>query len=119
LHWRWSIRIRNGTPARRHDFIQALIDAVALVGSGDPELVQIVVLSLRVSLSASVIATVIGAPLAGTLAISRFFGRQAVMVLVNALLGLPPVVVGLTIYLLLTRSGPLALQAFYSRPSPW
>src|SRR5262249_14132744 len=49
----WSIRVRNGTPAGMHDFIQALMDAIALVGSGDPELVQIVALSLRVSLSAS------------------------------------------------------------------
>jgi len=99
-----------------HDFIQALIDAIALVGSGDPELVQIVALSLRVSLSASVIAMVIGAPLAGALAIGRFWGRQAVIVFVNALLGLPPVVVGLTIYLLLTRSGPLGFAGLLFTP---
>lgn len=99
-----------------HDFTQALIDAVALFGSGDPELVQIVALSLRVSLSASVIAMVIGAPLAGTLAISRFFGRQAIIVLVNALLGLPPVVVGLAIYLLLTRSGPFGFAGLLFTP---
>jgi len=99
-----------------HDFIQALIDAIALVGSGDPELVQIVALSLRVSLSASVIAMVIGAPLAGALAIGRFCGRQAVIVLFNALLGLPPVVVGLTIYLLLTRAGPLGFAGLLFTP---
>jgi tungstate transport system permease protein len=99
-----------------HDFIQALKDAIALVGSRDPELVQIVALSLRVSLSASVIAMMIGAPLAGALAIGRFWGRQVVIVLVNALLGLPPVVVGLAIYLLLTRSGPLGFAGLLFTP---
>ena len=98
-----------------HDFIQALMDAIALVGSGDPELVQIVAVSLRVSLSASVIAMVIGAPLAGALAIGRW-GRQAVIVLINALLGLPPVVVGLIIYLLLTRAGPLGFAGLLFTP---
>jgi len=100
-----------------HDFIQALIDAIALVGGGDPELVQIVALSLRISLSASMIAMVIGAPLAGTLATSRFWGQQIVIVFVNALLGLPPVVVGLAIYLLLTRSGPLGFAGLLFTPS--
>ena len=59
-----------------HDFVEALVTAVALVGSFDPEIVGIVGLSLRVSLSASGIAMVIGAPLAGVLAISRFWGDK-------------------------------------------
>jgi tungstate transport system permease protein len=99
------------------DFIQALLAATALIGDLDPEVVGIVALSLRVSLSASVIAMVIGVPLAGVLAISRFWGRQAVVVLVNALLGLPPVVVGLAIYLLLTRSGPLGFAGLLFTPA--
>jgi len=99
------------------DFVQALGRAITLVGSGDPEMVGIVLLSLRVSLSASLIAMVIGAPLAGVLAICRFRGKQAVIVLVNALLGLPPVVVGLTVYLLLTRSGPLGFAGLLFTPA--
>jgi len=76
----------------------------------------VVALSLRVSLSASIIAMMIGAPLAGTLAIVPFCGRQAAIVLVNALLDLPPVVVGLAIYLLLTRSGPLGFAGLLFTP---
>jgi tungstate transport system permease protein len=99
------------------DFIQAVLNAIALVGNFDPELTRIVVLSLRVSLSASVIATMIGAPLGGALAISQFPGRKIVIVLVNALLGLPPVVVGLAIYLLLSRSGPLGFAGLLFTPA--
>src|SRR5882762_10004612 len=100
-----------------HDFIQAFITAVALIGSFDPEIAEVVALSLRVSLSASIIAMVIGAPLAGALAIGRFRGQQAVIVLANALLGLPPVVVGLAIYLVLTRSGPLGFAGLLFTPA--
>jgi tungstate transport system permease protein len=99
-----------------HDFVQAFITGIALLGGLDPEIVGIVTLSLRVSLSASLIAMVIGAPLAGALAIGRFRGQQAVIVLVNALLGLPPVVVGLAVYLLLTRSGPLGFAGLLFTP---
>ena len=73
----------------------------------DPRLWQIVALSLGVSLSAVAIATVIGMPLGAALAVGRFPGRQALIVVLNALMGLPPVVVGLFIYLLLSRAGPL------------
>ena len=73
----------------------------------DPRLWQIVALSLAVSLSAVTIATVLGLPLGAVLAVERFHGRQAVIVLLNALMGLPPVVVGLVVYLLLSRAGPL------------
>jgi tungstate transport system permease protein len=100
-----------------HDFVQAFITGIALLGGLDPEIVGIVVLSLRVSLSASLIAMVIGAPLAGALAIGRFRGQQAVIVLVNALLGLPPVVVGLAVYLLLTRSGPVGFAGLLFTPT--
>jgi tungstate transport system permease protein len=100
-----------------HDFVQALITAIALIGSSDPEIVGIVLLSLRVSLTASLIAMLIGAPLAGALATCRFVGKPAIVVLVNALLGLPPVVVGLAIYLLLTRSGPLGFAGLLFTPT--
>jgi tungstate transport system permease protein len=73
----------------------------------DPRLWQIVALSLGVSLSAVAIATVIGMPLGAAIAVGRFPGRRAVIVALNALMGLPPVVVGLFIYLLLSRAGPL------------
>jgi tungstate transport system permease protein len=73
----------------------------------DPRLWQIVALSLGVSLSAVVIATLIGMPLGAAIAVGRFPGRQGVIVVLNALMGLPPVVVGLFIYLLLSRAGPL------------
>src|SRR3954454_17291731 len=63
------------------------------------------------------IAMVIGAPLGGALAVSRFRGRQTIIVLANALLGLPPVVVGLAIYLLLSRSGPLGFAGLLFTPA--
>jgi tungstate transport system permease protein len=100
-----------------HDFARAFTTAIALIGGFDPEIVEIVGLSLRVSLSASVIAMLVGAPLAGALAICRFPAKQAVIVLANALLGLPPVVAGLAIYLLLTRSGPLGFAGLLFTPS--
>jgi tungstate transport system permease protein len=81
--------------------------ALALVLGGDPALFAIVRLSLTVSLSATLLAALLGAPLGALLALSRFPGRQIVVVALNALMGLPPVVAGLLIYLLLSRSGPL------------
>ena len=81
--------------------------ALDLVLGGDPALYAIVRLSLAVSLSATLLAALIGAPLGALLALSRFRGRQAVIVTFNALMGLPPVVAGLTVYLLLSRAGPL------------
>lgn len=81
--------------------------ALQLVLSGDPALFAIVRLSLYVSLSAVVLAALIGIPLGALIALTRFRGRQGVIVLLNALMGLPPVVVGLAVYLMLSRSGPL------------
>jgi tungstate transport system permease protein len=72
-----------------------------------PELWDIVLLSLRVSLSAVGLAALAGLPLGAAIAVTRFPGRSAVIVLLNALMGLPPVVVGLAVYLLLSRAGPL------------
>jgi len=99
------------------DFLQAARSALALVGSLDPEFIGIVRLSLSISLSAAIIAMVIGAPLGGVLAVGRFHGRRTIIVIANALLGLPPVVVGLTIYLLLSRSGPLGFAGLLFKPA--
>lgn len=76
-------------------------------GLAQPELWGIVALSLQVSLSAVALATLAGLPLGAAIAVGRFPGRPAVIVLLNALMGLPPVVVGLAVYLLLSRAGPL------------
>jgi len=73
----------------------------------DLRLWEIVALSLQVSLSAVVLATVVGLPVGAAVAVGRFPGRHALIVLLNALMGLPPVVVGLVVYLLLSRAGPL------------
>jgi tungstate transport system permease protein len=81
--------------------------ALAMIVGGDAELYGIIGLSLQVSLSAAVIAGIIGSPAGAALAIYRFRGRSVVVLVINAMLGLPPVVVGLAAYLLLSRSGPL------------
>jgi tungstate transport system permease protein len=90
-----------------NDFSDAVRTALDLIANFDAELREIVLLSLEVSLTASLCALVIGAPLGTALAVYRFPGRGALVVTANALLGLPPVVVGLAVYLLLSRSGPL------------
>jgi tungstate transport system permease protein len=81
--------------------------AFSLIFAGDGALYTIVRLSLVVTLSAVAIAGLIGLPLGAVLALTRFPGRQALVVLLNACMGLPPVVVGLAVFLLLSRSGPL------------
>jgi tungstate transport system permease protein len=91
--------------------------ALHLILTGDPTLFAIVRLSLLVSLSATLFATLIGLPVGGMIALTRFRGRQAVIVTLNALMGLPPVVVGLAIYLLLSRSGPLGNWGLLFSPS--
>ena len=87
--------------------IEALRGALGLIASGDPALGRIVLLSLEVSLSAVALATLLGLPLGAAIAVGRFPGRRTVIVLLNALMGLPPVVVGLFVYLMLSRAGPL------------
>ncbi|PJA59152.1 MAG: ABC transporter permease [Rhodobacterales bacterium CG_4_9_14_3_um_filter_71_31] len=97
------------------DFPSAFSAAFALIFSGDPEFLGIVGLSLSVTLSAVALACLIGMPLGAALAVARFPGRGALVVIVNALMGLPPVVVGLVVYLTLSRSGPLgALGLLYT-----
>jgi tungstate transport system permease protein len=83
------------------------LNAWELIASGDATLFAIVRLSLIVSLSAVAVAALVGLPLGALLALTRFPGRGAAVVVLNAFMGLPPVVVGLAVYLLLSRSGPL------------
>jgi tungstate transport system permease protein len=90
--------------------------AFALVLGGNPALYAIVWLSLVVSLSATVLAAIIGLPLGALLALTRFPGRPAIVVVINAFMGLPPVVVGLAVYLLLSRSGPLGFLGILFTP---
>jgi tungstate transport system permease protein len=90
-----------------NDFAEAFRTAFELLATRDPELVEIVVLSLRVTGSATFIAALLGLPLGAGLGIARFRGRALVVAALNAGMGLPPVVVGLAVYLLLSRSGPL------------
>jgi tungstate transport system permease protein len=89
------------------DLGSAFAGAAHLIVAADGTLYGIVLLSLEVSLSAVAIATAIGLPLGAALAIRRFPGRQILLVALNALMGIPPVVVGLLVYLLLSRAGPL------------
>jgi len=89
--------------------------AFNLLFSLDADLMEIIGLSLRVSLIAVIIAALIGFPLGASIAVIRFPGRQAVDILLNALMGLPPVVVGLLVYMMISRAGPLGwLNILYS-----
>ncbi len=92
------------------DFAQALDQALVLAISGDHAFHEIVGLSLRVSSTSAVLACILGIPLGAWLAISRFKGRGLVLSVINAALGVPSVVVGLVVYLLLSRSGPMGFM---------
>ena len=97
------------------DFGDAFGLAFRLVFTADADLLEIIALSLRVSLTAVAAACAVGLPLGAAIAMGRFRGRTLVIVLLNALMGLPPVVVGLLIYLLLSNAGPLGwLQLLYT-----
>ena len=95
----------------------AFVEAWKLLSGFDADLVGIVALSLQVSLTAVLLATAIGLPLGALIAVERFRGRQALIVLLNALMGLPPVVVGLLVYLLLSRAGPLGSLGILFTPT--
>ncbi|RAU21450.1 ABC transporter permease [Paramagnetospirillum kuznetsovii] len=99
------------------DLAAALSSAMALVTSLDPQMLVIVRLSVLVSGSAVLLAAVIGLPLGALLALSDFPGRGALVVAINACMGLPPVVVGLVVYLLLSRAGPLGEFGLLFTPS--
>ncbi|HEV3395357.1 MAG TPA: ABC transporter permease [Xanthobacteraceae bacterium] len=91
--------------------------ALDLILTGDPALFAIVRLSLVVSLSAVAVSALIGIPLGAFVALVRFRGREGVIVLLNTLMGLPPVVVGLAVYLALSRSGPLGFLGLLFTPT--
>jgi tungstate transport system permease protein len=97
--------------------MQELAEGLRRVAGLDVELWRIVALSLQVSLGAVALATLIGLPLGALVAVGRFHGRRAVIVALNALMGLPPVVVGLLVYLLLSRAGPLGALGLLFTPS--
>jgi len=100
-----------------NDLGTAASEAWTLISAGDPTLQDIVLLSLRVSLVAVAIACVIGLPFGALLAVARFPGRRGTIVLLNALMGLPPVVVGLAVYLMLSRAGPLGSLGLLFTPT--
>lgn len=97
------------------EFISAIAEAIRLVATLDADLFEIVGLSMRVSLTAVAVACLIGLPIGASLAIAQFPGRHFLIVTISALMGLPPVVVGLIIYLFLSNTGPLGwLELLYS-----
>ncbi len=97
------------------DFRQSFSHAAQLIADLDPTLIEIVLLSLKVSLTATLLACVIGMPLGALLATRRFFGKWLVSVVLNTLMGMPPVVLGLLFYMVLSASGPLGwLQLLYT-----
>lgn len=98
-------------------FSEALTTAVGLLIARDPQLCAIITLSLRVSLAAVTLAAVIGLPLGAILAVGRFPLRRLIVVVINTCLGLPPVVAGLFVYLLLSRAGPLGSWGLLFTPS--
>lgn len=99
------------------DTQSSFVDAFRLLASGDGELWQIVMLSLQVTSTAVLIATLIGLPLGAGLALIRFRGRGFVLVLLSALMGLPPVVVGLLVYMMLSNVGPLGVLELLYTPT--
>lgn len=99
------------------DIWQGLTEASWLVVSFDQDLIEIVLRSLQVTLTAVVIASAIGLPLGAWLAVNRFRYRRTTIALLNALMGLPPVVVGLVVYILLSRSGPFGVFGLLFTPT--
>ena len=97
------------------DLSQAFHAALRQIATLDPQLLEIIWLSLKVTLTAVTLATLIGFAIGGILAVYRFPGRGAIAAILNALMGLPPVVAGLIVYLLLSNAGPLGvLQLLYT-----
>ncbi|KAB2917490.1 MAG: ABC transporter permease subunit [Hyphomicrobiaceae bacterium] len=90
-----------------HDFTTAFLEALRLIAVADASLMEIVWLSLKVSISATLLAAIVGLPIGALVAMGSFRGRSVVVLLINSLMGLPPVVVGLIVYLMLSNSGPM------------
>tara|TARA_B100000686_G_scaffold334835_1_gene402647 strand:+ start:13492 stop:14196 length:705 start_codon:yes stop_codon:yes gene_type:complete len=100
-----------------NEIVQSFGVAVEIVAQRDPYLVEVVLLSLRVSLTSLFFAAILGFPLGSILGISRFPGRSGIVAIVNALMGLPPVVAGLFVYILLSRAGPLGEYGILYTPT--
>ena len=100
-----------------NDIVEGIQSALWLVFSLDADLLEIILLSLKVTLSAVVIASLIGMPLGAWLAVKRFRLRRITIAVLNALMGLPPVVVGLIVYILLSRSGPFVVLGLLFTPT--
>ncbi len=107
----------NGKERTLQSFGEILAHAVGLILTWDPDLVAIIGLSLRVTLTAVALACLVGLPLGAMVGAFRFPGRMAVTVLLNALMGLPPVVVGLLVYLSLSASGPFGVLGLLYTPT--
>ena len=99
------------------DFGAAISTAFSLVVYLDRDLSEVVLLSLKVSIIAVIIASIIGLPIGAALALYRFPGRTLLIVIVNAFMGLPPVVIGLVVYLLLSRAGPFGVFGLLFTPT--
>jgi tungstate transport system permease protein len=95
----------------------AALQALELVAGADPKLVSIVLLSLKVSLASVIFGSAIGLPLGAAVAVNEFRGKRALIVVLNGLMGLPSVVVGLAVYLLLSRAGPLGSWGLLFTPT--
>ncbi len=100
-----------------NEFSSAAGSALSMILTLDEDLREIVLLSLQVSLGAVAIASIVALPLGALIALQRFPGRRGVVILLNALMGLPPVVVGLMVYLLLSRAGPLGSMGLLFTPT--
>jgi len=99
------------------DILEGMLSAFRLILSLDADLFEIILLSLQVTLTAVVIASLIGMPLGAWLAVNRFRFRRLTIAILNALMGLPPVVVGLIVYIFLSRSGPLGVLNLLFTPT--
>ena len=96
---------------------EAAARAFALIVAADPDLIGIVVLSLEICLASVTMSCVVGLPLGAAIAVNEFPGKRLVVVVLNALMGLPPVVVGLFVYLMLSRAGPLGAFGILFTPT--
>ena len=99
------------------DILDGVMQGIWLLVTLDPELIEITLRSLRITVSALLIASAIALPLGALLAVRRFRFRRIVIAILNALMGLPPVVVGLCVYIILSRSGPLGVLGLLFTPS--
>ena len=100
-----------------HEMWAALATAARLIATLDRDLVEIVLLSLKVNFGSVALASLIGLPLGAALALFSFVGRRTAIVIVSALMGLPPVVIGLVVYLLLSRAGPFGVFGLLYSPT--